>query len=359
MPYKIKKRSCTQSDGDKGSYVLSYTSDKGKKYNNCHTSKKKAQGQIAAIEAESVDMQKTRKTVKLGIHEFTLAGNKLIVKKAGKTISESRVPANFNFNEAVFKLAEGLGAVPASFYAKGGVLTEADVDDIDDKEANMDYEDLEDKDLDNDGDEDSSDKYLHHKLSIVNKKAKNEGRLVESMYVVIDTKGNPMGKGNQKQAAMLQKKKGGEKMGYFVIPADKAKDARRALEKARGDYENPKYVEFMRDLYYENVVNESADVIAAMYPKLKPATIKKLTDMVKAAKGDDKKIAKILKQADSLKETRLSEGKDDFVASYKGTVITLKNAYKTIGEAPAEDLYNQLGKLLAPTKAKSVTVVLK
>lgn len=53
MPYKIKKQKCKQSDGDSGSYVLSYTSTKGKKYNNCHTSKKKAQGQIAAIEGPS------------------------------------------------------------------------------------------------------------------------------------------------------------------------------------------------------------------------------------------------------------------------------------------------------------------
>ena len=51
MPYTIRKQSCTQSDGDKGTHVLSYTSDKGKKYNNCHTSKKKAKAQIAAIEA--------------------------------------------------------------------------------------------------------------------------------------------------------------------------------------------------------------------------------------------------------------------------------------------------------------------
>ena len=50
MPYKINKKSCKQSDGDSGSYVLSYTDKKGKKHNNCHTSKKKAQGQIAAIE---------------------------------------------------------------------------------------------------------------------------------------------------------------------------------------------------------------------------------------------------------------------------------------------------------------------
>jgi len=50
MPYNVRKRSCTQSDGDKGTYVLQYKTKKGKNVTNCHTSKKKAQGQIAAIE---------------------------------------------------------------------------------------------------------------------------------------------------------------------------------------------------------------------------------------------------------------------------------------------------------------------
>ena len=49
--YNIRSRSCTQSDGDKGNTVLTYTDKKGKKHSNCHTSKKKAKGQIAAIEA--------------------------------------------------------------------------------------------------------------------------------------------------------------------------------------------------------------------------------------------------------------------------------------------------------------------
>jgi hypothetical protein len=53
MPYKIKKQKCTQSDGDKGEWVLTYTDKKGKKHKNCHTSKKKAHGQIAAIEMRS------------------------------------------------------------------------------------------------------------------------------------------------------------------------------------------------------------------------------------------------------------------------------------------------------------------
>ena len=50
MPYNKRKQKCKQSDGDSGTYVLSYTDKKGKKHRACHTSKKKAQGQIAAIE---------------------------------------------------------------------------------------------------------------------------------------------------------------------------------------------------------------------------------------------------------------------------------------------------------------------
>lgn len=55
MPYTIRKQKCKQSTGKSGSYVLSYTDKKGKKHSNCHTSRKKAQGQIAAIEAEATN----------------------------------------------------------------------------------------------------------------------------------------------------------------------------------------------------------------------------------------------------------------------------------------------------------------
>lgn len=57
MPYTIKKQKCKQSDGDSGTYTLSYTDKKGKHHKICHTSKRKAKGQIAAIEMrESVRM---------------------------------------------------------------------------------------------------------------------------------------------------------------------------------------------------------------------------------------------------------------------------------------------------------------
>jgi hypothetical protein len=50
VPYNIRKQKCKQSDGDAGEWVLSYTDKSGKKHRACHTSKKKAKGQIAAIE---------------------------------------------------------------------------------------------------------------------------------------------------------------------------------------------------------------------------------------------------------------------------------------------------------------------
>jgi hypothetical protein len=59
MPYKIRKQKCKQSSGKRGTHVLSYTDKKGKKHRACHTSRKKARGQIAAIEAESVERNST------------------------------------------------------------------------------------------------------------------------------------------------------------------------------------------------------------------------------------------------------------------------------------------------------------
>jgi len=55
MPYTIRKSDCAQSSGKKGSYTVSYTDKHGKKHKSCHTSKKKAQGQIAAIEMNEDD----------------------------------------------------------------------------------------------------------------------------------------------------------------------------------------------------------------------------------------------------------------------------------------------------------------
>ena len=69
--------------------------------------------------------------------------------------------------ESVF---EDIGSKLGKYYE----IAEA-VDNIDDKEADTKFDDLEDKDIDNDGDTDDSDEYLHHKLGVTAKKT--EGRL--------------------------------------------------------------------------------------------------------------------------------------------------------------------------------------
>ena len=64
MPYKTVKQKCTRSDGKKGSYILKYKPKKPTKKKKdslgfvkagCHTSKKKASGQRAAIEGGPIN----------------------------------------------------------------------------------------------------------------------------------------------------------------------------------------------------------------------------------------------------------------------------------------------------------------
>ncbi len=88
----------------------------------------------------------------------------------------SKVEFDINKWRKKHVLIEGVGGVvsPNPFASINmGFRTEA-VDHIDDKEAATDYDDLEDKDIDNDGDQDKSDEYLHHKLGNVAKRTDEE-----------------------------------------------------------------------------------------------------------------------------------------------------------------------------------------
>ena len=83
--------------------------------------------------------------------------------------------------------------------------------------------------------------------------------LNEEKYTIIDPKGNPAGTGTKMQANQRQKKLGGSKKGYFVVPAKQALKARRTLEKYKFDFKNPKLQDLMSDLYFEGMgesVNE-------------------------------------------------------------------------------------------------------
>ena len=68
-------------------------------------------------------------------------------------------------------LKEGVGGVVSRnpFGKMTGMFRTEAVDHIDDEEANQDFDKLKDKDLDNDGDQDASDKYLHKRQGKVAK----------------------------------------------------------------------------------------------------------------------------------------------------------------------------------------------
>jgi len=108
MPYTIRKQKCKQSDGDRGNHVLSYTDSKGKKHRNCHTSRKNAEDQIKAIEAESVNKDtkmkitilELRNIIRQAIKEAYEADVKEYGTMAEKDMEESE------FTYAIAKAAE-------------------------------------------------------------------------------------------------------------------------------------------------------------------------------------------------------------------------------------------------------------
>jgi hypothetical protein len=65
-----------------------------------------------------------------------------------------------------------------------------------------------------------------------------------------------MGASDKMQATSIAKKNGGEAAGYFVVANKNALKARRALEKFKGDFTDPKLKDMMADLFYESVEEE-------------------------------------------------------------------------------------------------------
>ena len=107
-------------------------------------------------------------------------------------------------------------------------------------------------DVDGDGEIEASD--------LAALRAKKDESVNEEKYTVIDPKGNPAGTAEKMQVVMAAKKKGGENAGYFVVSAKNALKAKRALEKFKGDFKNPKLKDMMADLYENKLVNEADDL---------------------------------------------------------------------------------------------------
>jgi hypothetical protein len=90
MSYKIRKQSCEQSDGDSGDWVLSYADKSGRKHRACHTSKKKAKGQIAAIEMRrEAEESSNESLIECFIRE--LINEEIETTKKGDSMKEQRM----------------------------------------------------------------------------------------------------------------------------------------------------------------------------------------------------------------------------------------------------------------------------
>ena len=105
---------------------------------------------------DKISVNKNMKTLKGSVVEFQ------------KTAKEAQA-----LNQRLTALYEDIGHVLNRYYD----IDEA-VDKIDDKEAETPFDDLKDKDIDNDGDTDDSDEYLHHKLGNVAKRTESFGGVV-------------------------------------------------------------------------------------------------------------------------------------------------------------------------------------
>lgn len=95
MPYTIRKANCKQSSGRSGSYVLSYVDNKGKRHSNCHTSRKKAKAQIAAIE-----MPESRVWIPLALRE---------IASINEELRRLKVESHLDSEEEMLKHGEKLG----------------------------------------------------------------------------------------------------------------------------------------------------------------------------------------------------------------------------------------------------------
>tara|TARA_Y100001938_G_scaffold103732_1_gene141621 strand:- start:175 stop:855 length:681 start_codon:yes stop_codon:yes gene_type:complete len=102
---------------------------------------------------DKVSVNKNMQTLKKRVAEF---------KKAAME--------SHQLNQRLTGLYEDIGHVLNRYYE-----IDEDVDDVSDEEAAKSFDDMKDKDLDNDGDTDDSDEYLHHKLGQVAKKTESAG----------------------------------------------------------------------------------------------------------------------------------------------------------------------------------------
>jgi hypothetical protein len=208
-------------------------------------------------------------------------------------------------------------------------------------------------------------------------KFSNESIVNEEKYTVIDPKGNQMGASDKMQATSIAKKNGGEKAGYFVVSNKNALKARRALEKFKGDFTNPKLKDMMADLFYESVNeatlinlknNSDAQTIAAKSKLSYEDSWNAITSYLVATMGLPKALALVLKlekeydkifSESKINEATTSSAPGEWVAYLSMTRgKKLLNTFNTARGAK-QFLSKNVDKLLGGANVESVGIMTK
>jgi len=114
---------------------------------------------------DKVSVNKNMKQLKGSVVEFT------------KTAKEAQA-----LNQRLTALYEDIGHVLNRYYDIDEALDPVDTDKV---EPHDDFEDREDKDIDNDGDTDDSDEYLHKKRQAITKAVKKESKSLKDVGGVV------------------------------------------------------------------------------------------------------------------------------------------------------------------------------
>ena len=114
---------------------------------------------------DKVSVNKNMKSLKGSVVEFT------------KTAKEANM-----LNQRLTALYEDIGHVLNRYYDIDEALDPVDTDKV---EPEDDFEDREDKDIDNDGDTDDSDEYIHNKRKAITKAVKKESKSLKDVGGVV------------------------------------------------------------------------------------------------------------------------------------------------------------------------------
>ena len=114
---------------------------------------------------DKVSVNKNMKSLKGSVVEFT------------KTAKEANM-----LNQRLTALYEDIGHVLNRYYDIDEALDPVDTDKV---EPEDDFEDREDKDIDNDGDTDDSDEYIHNKRKAITKAVKKESKSLKDIGGVV------------------------------------------------------------------------------------------------------------------------------------------------------------------------------